>query len=155
MSTRAKKNASLQLLNFIPFRLNRLASEVSLNLSEIYRERFKLEVAEWRVLAVLGSGQSCTAQAIVELTNTHKTRISRAITNLEQRGLLERVINADDARELKLKLSRSGIKLYRQLEPLVLQRERQLLSCLSKTELQGLLKGLTRLETSLQLPNEE
>lgn len=155
MTTRSKKNASLELLEFIPFRLNRLAAEVSNHLAEIYRDRFKLEIAEWRVLATLGPEQACTAQFIVDSTRTHKTRISRAITNLEERGLVERVPNTNDRRELKLKLSRAGRGLYNQIVPVVLERERLLLACLSKAELQGLVTGLARLEESLQLTGGE
>jgi len=146
-----KRATSLQLLNFIPFRLNRLAAEVSDHLAEIYRQRFDLEIPEWRILATLGPVGACTAQDIVHETHTHKTRISRAITQLEQRGLIERVASNTDGRELQLKLTKAGQRLYAQLVPLALERERALLACMTKTQLRGFVTALDSLEDFLKL----
>ena len=48
----AKK--SLDLFHFMPFRLNRVAAEVSSALSSEYQARYGLDIPEWRVLATLG-----------------------------------------------------------------------------------------------------
>lgn len=154
MNRPARSRPQLALLKFAPFRLNRLAAEVSSHLSEIYRQRFGLEIPEWRVLAAVGQTDSCTAQQIVRSTRTHKTRISRAIASLEARGLVERASNSDDRRELELKLSASGRRIYAQLVPLALKRERELLSCLSKAELKGFMTALDRLEEFLELKSD-
>ncbi|HWW79792.1 MAG TPA: helix-turn-helix domain-containing protein, partial [Steroidobacteraceae bacterium] len=76
----------LQLGDFVPFRLNRLAAEVSEHLAEIYRARFGLDIPEWRVMATVGPERGCTAQHIARSTRMHKTRVSRAIAHLEKRG---------------------------------------------------------------------
>src|SRR5271157_4220068 len=74
--------AALQLANFTPFRLNRLAAAVSEHLSEIYRERFGLEIPEWRVLVTVGETPDCTAQQVAGSARLHKTRVSRAVASL-------------------------------------------------------------------------
>lgn len=141
------------LFRFLPFRLNRLSAEVSAALSDEYRARYGLEIPEWRVLATLGFGNaSCSAQFIVESTRTHKSTISRAVTNLLQRGLLERIGSSDDRRAFELRLSRAGRKLFDQLWPRLLAKEGEILSCLSAQERRQLAAILNKLETNFGLP---
>ena len=150
MNARASPVA-LHLPSFVPFRLNRLAVAVSNYLSVIYRERFELDVPEWRVLVTVGPERGCTAQQIAASTRMHKTRVSRAIAHLEQRGLIERASSSDDRRSMELLLTRTGRRMYQDLIPLALERERALLACLGKDDLRGFLAALTRLEEFLEL----
>jgi DNA-binding MarR family transcriptional regulator len=151
VGVRAAKRTALNLPAFIPFRLNRLAAEVSNHLSVIYRERFGLDIPEWRVLVTVGPERGCTAQQIADSTRMHKTRVSRAIAHLEERGLIERTSRSQDRRAMGLQLTRTGRRVYLELVPLALERERALLGCLSRDELRGLLSGLEQLERSLGL----
>ena len=142
---------ALQLGNFVPFRLNRLAAEVSEHLAEIYRERFGLDIPEWRVIATIGPERGCTAQYIAGSTRMHKTRVSRAIAHLEERGLMTRVTRSDDRREMELRLTKAGQRLYAELVPLALERERTLLACMTREQLRAFTAGLDCLETFLGL----
>src|ERR1700704_4486165 len=127
--------AKLDLFRFVPFRLNRLAAEGSGALSSGDQERYGLDIPEWRVLATLGfRNDACSAQYIVHCTRTHKSTISRAVTTLLQRQLIERVENADDRREFRLRMTRKGQTLYEQLIPRLLHKESEIMSCLSPGE---------------------
>jgi DNA-binding MarR family transcriptional regulator len=141
----------LELLRFVPFRLNRLAAEVSGELAETYAERFGIDIPAWRVLATLAVREPRSAQFIVRCTRTHKTRISRAVGRLLELGLIERVDASTDRREQQLRLTEKGRALYRELVPLVLERERELLACLTPEELQGFTRALDKLERTLNL----
>src|ERR1700729_2025387 len=149
MTARAARRGALRLAGFVPFRLNRLAAEVSQHLSVIYRGRFALQIPEWRVMATVGQERGCTAQQIAASTRMHKTRVSRAIAQLRRRGLIERATSTQDRRALKLRLSPAGRRMYAQLVPLALARERALLACLSAPQRRALLQGLERLEQFL------
>ncbi|HET9388196.1 MAG TPA: MarR family transcriptional regulator [Steroidobacteraceae bacterium] len=142
---------TLHLPGFVPFRLNRLAVAVSDHLAGIYRERFGLEIPEWRVMATVGPLRGCTAQYIAASARMHKTRVSRAIANLVRRGLIERASSPDDRREMALRLTRPGRRMYRELVPLALDRERQLLACLTAAQRRAFTRGLTVLEEFLGL----
>jgi DNA-binding MarR family transcriptional regulator len=142
----------LDLFKFVPFRLNRLAAEVSSALSGEYQEHYGLDIPEWRVLATLGfRNDACSAQYIAHCTRTHKSTISRAVTALMKRQMVERVENADDRREFRLRLTRRGKALYEELIPRLLRKEQEILSCLSAQERKQLALLLGKIEQSLAL----
>jgi DNA-binding MarR family transcriptional regulator len=146
------KGSRLDLFRFVPFRLNRLAAEVSAALSSEYQERYGLDIPEWRVLATLGfRADACSAQYIAHCTRTHKSTISRAVTALMTRRLVERVENADDRREFALRMTRKGNALYEELIPRLLRKEREMLSCLSAQERKDFALMLGKIEKSLDL----
>ena len=143
---------AFDLFGFVPFRLNRLAAEVSAELSGEYRERYGLDIPEWRVLATLGfRDDACSAQYIVHCTRTHKSTISRAVTALMTRQLVERVENEDDRREYNLRLTRKGKALYDELIPRLLRKEQEILSCLSVRERKDFERLLGKIEKGLDL----
>ena len=144
--------AKLDLFRFVPFRLNRLAAEVSAALSGEYQERYGLDIPEWRVLATLGFRDgACSAQYISDCTRTHKSTISRAVTALMQRQIVERVENEEDRREFALRLTRRGKTLYQELIPRLLRKEQEILACLSARERKELACLLGKIEKSLAL----
>ena len=147
-----KKTVRLDLFKFVPFQLNRLAAEVSSALAAEYAARYGLDIPEWRVLATLGfRHEPCSAQYVADCTRTHKSTISRAVTSLLKRQIIERVENADDRREFRLQLTSKGADLYEELIPRLLRREQEILSCLSAQERKDFARLLGKIETSLDL----
>jgi DNA-binding MarR family transcriptional regulator len=148
----AKASSRLDLFRFVPFRLNRLAAEVSSALSGEYQERYGLDIPEWRVLATLGfRNDACSAQYIAHCTRTHKSTISRAVTALMTRQLVERVENEDDRREFKLRMTPKGKALYAQLIPRLLRKESEIMACLTSQEKNDFARLLGKIEDSLDL----
>lgn len=142
----------LDLFRFMPFRLNRLATEISAELASEYGERYGLDIPEWRVLATLGfRDDACTAQYIAYCTRTHKSTISRAVAHLLEQHLIERVENEDDRRELALQLTSAGRALYEELIPRLLRKEQDILSCLTAAERKDFAQMLGKIEQRLDL----
>ncbi|MBR0794220.1 MarR family transcriptional regulator [Bradyrhizobium jicamae] len=148
----APRRKRLDLFHFVPFRLNRLAAEVSSALAVEYEERYGLDIPEWRVLATLGfRNGACSAQYIAHCTRTHKSTISRAVSALMEREVVERVENEDDRREFRLQLTKKGQALYEELIPRLLRKEQEILACLSAQERRDLGRLLGKVEKSLEL----
>ena len=104
------------------------------------------------MLATLGfRNDPCSAQYIAHCTRTHKSTISRAVTSLMKRQMVERVENEDDRREFRLRLTRKGAALYEELIPRLLRKEQEILSCLSAQERRDFARLLGKLEESLDL----
>ncbi len=122
------------LERFLPYRLNVLASLTSQALAQIYRERFGLTIPGWRVVATLGQYGVRTARDIAVHAVMHKSTVSRAVSQLEARGILRRGANPDDRREERLELTAAGQEVYRAVAPEALAFEARLLSVLSPAE---------------------
>lgn len=144
-----------KLEEFLPYRLNMLAQRVSEQLSVIYAERFGLDIPQWRILANLASRGAMTAQAIAAITSSHKSTISRAVQQLEDRGLIRRAVSKDDKRSFALTLTAEGRKLFREILPLVMDFQTRLLASITEAESRALLKGLAALETTLRIHTRE
>jgi DNA-binding MarR family transcriptional regulator len=112
--------APLKLEEFLPYRLNVLATVVSQALSRIYAERYGIGVPEWRVLVTLGQFGMMTGKSIGAHSHMHKTKVSRAVALLEKRKLLTRKANRDDLREALLTLTPAGRAMYDDLAPIAL-----------------------------------
>lgn len=147
-----KTKSRLDLFKFVPFRLNRLAAEVSSALAVEYQERHGLDIPAWRVIATLGfRNDACSAQYIAQCTRTHKSTISRAVTTLLNGNLIERVENEADRREFRLQLTKKGRAFYEELFPQLLRREDEILASLSAQERKQLSVLLGKIEQSLDL----
>ena len=114
------ENAPLKLEQFLPYRLNVVASLVSQALSRIYADRHGIGVPEWRVLVTLGQYGMMTGKSIGAHSHMHKTKVSRAVAVLERRKLLARRTNREDLRESVLSLTPSGLAIYQDLAPIAL-----------------------------------
>jgi DNA-binding MarR family transcriptional regulator len=115
-----RDNAPLKLEQFLPYRLNVVASLVSQALSRIYADRYGIGVPEWRVLVTLGQYGLMTGKAIGSHSHMHKTKVSRAVALLEQRKLITRRPNRADLREAFLALTPTGRAMYDDLAPVAL-----------------------------------
>ncbi|KQZ99540.1 MarR family transcriptional regulator [Mesorhizobium sp. Root157] len=136
----------LDLEAFLPYRLYHLADLVSREFSRIYKDRLGLTRPEWRVLAGLGQNGTMTATALGEQSAMHKTKVSRAVAELERRRWLLRVPDSDDRRLEQLTLTKAGAEAYRDMVPLAKRFEAQMLSRLTRSEQAALTVGLAALE---------
>lgn len=157
----AKKNEApgpqVILERFLPYRLNVLASLTSNALAQIYAERFGLSIPAWRVIATLGQYDDRTARDIAAHGVMHKSTVSRAVSALEQRGLIARRPNQDDRREELLELTPEGRDIYEALAPQALAFEERFISVLTEEEQQILAALIDRLSghARLMVPDPE
>lgn len=112
-----KQDDPIALEGFLPYRLARLAAEISNQLRHIYKAEHGLTIPEWRALATLGQFGTVTAKTIGAHASMHKTKVSRAISALEARRWVARAQNPEDRREDMLTLTSQGSQAYRKLVP--------------------------------------
>ncbi len=106
----------LKLEYFLPHRLNVLSSLISQALTGVYA-RYNIGIPEWRVLVTLGENGVMSGKAIGAQTHMHKTKVSRAVAQLEQRRFVARHANQADLRKSLLALTPAGRSVYEELAP--------------------------------------
>lgn len=142
----ATDNQQLVLDQFLPFKMVDLSEQLSSTLSGIYSQEFNLTIAQWRILARLAEQSPLSSKELLQLTSMDKSRVSRAIKEMEQQSWLQRKKADEDNRISKLSLTAAGRELYQQIAPRALAWEADLLSSLDKTEYQQLLAIMDKLQ---------
>ena len=141
----------LILDDFLPYRLNRLADAVSREFAALYKERFGLTRPEWSTLATLGQFGTATAKAVGEHSAMHKTKVSRAVAELEHRRWLSRKADAGDRRIEHLTLTAAGRKAYREMVPIARAFEARFLAAFDARDRAAIPKAMTLLEQAAGL----
>ncbi|GGC65916.1 MarR family winged helix-turn-helix transcriptional regulator [Chelatococcus reniformis] len=128
----------LVLQDYMPYRLAVLSEAVSQGLARHYARRFGIAIPEWRVLAVLGEFKRMTGKAIGQHTRMHKTKVSRAVSALEKRGLIVGEVSPNDRREINLSLTDEGYTVYQQIIPVALGYQEKVVGGLADTDIAAL-----------------
>lgn len=150
-----KPAVSLSLDRFVPYRLSVASNLMSDAIASAYRALFGLNIAEWRLIAVLAERRSSTQNELCAATRMDKVTVSRAAIALAERGLVQRSPNPDDKRSHLLSLSRSGQDLYAQVVPKALALEKDLLADFSAAEVADFVAMLRRLEAMAERMSAE
>ena len=130
------------LHNFLPYQLNVMAKKTSISLSHIYAD-YGLDRAGWRIMThLVEKNESVHSKVIRESATLDKAPFSRAVFQLEKRGLIKRTVDKKDRRNHTLKITPKGTELYNELIPLVRQWEQEFKEKVGKDNAKQLLKLL-------------
>ena len=145
---------TLELQDFLPYRLSVLSNRTSDAIAREYSKRFSLSVTEWRVMAVLGRYPGLSANQVAQRTAMDKVAVSRAVAKLLDTGRLLREFDEDDRRRSVLRLSETGYAVYDEVVPLAVGYEKLILDEMTQDERDLLFRLLDRLD-ELELRAEE
>ncbi len=141
-----KDTDTLHLDDYLPYRLSVASNQVSQFIAKLYQDRFGLSIWQWRVLAILGAHDGLTAGEVATRAAMDKMAVSRAVSSLLSRGLIERKTSSRDARARILSLTGTGIGIYEEIAPMAREQEERLLSELSEQEIETVTNFLRALE---------
>ena len=115
----------------LPHAFSVIANRVSSMLQHMYGELYDISVADWRIIAILGTHFPLSAKMLAELTAMDQVSISRAIDQLTNRKLVLRRVDPADRRRVALTLSKLGREIYDRVLPLLVAAETMLVAELS------------------------
>ena len=132
--------------DLLSYRLHVVANLLSRSAELRYRREFGVSLWEWRTIALLGAvTDSLSLGHLAHAAGIHKSQMSRVVTGLTERRLVLRAADADDARGVRLTLSKAGRKLYQDLIAAAAERDEVFRRCLTHEETEAFNKVLGKL----------
>jgi len=130
--------------DFLPHLVARLAYLLNNDLIEKLR-REGINVARWRILAVLAMGDGITISEIIDRAMMQQSALSRVLTTMEEEKYVRRVPRKDDGRYVEVFLTERGRALFHSLDAVVRRRQNRLLQGFSPQEVDDAFALLRRL----------
>lgn len=119
------------LLNHQLIRLGRIGGAPAIRICE---GKFGVSRAQWRIVAVLTEDGPMSPTQLIRRTLIEPGRVSKLVTEVMGKRLVERVEDGTDRRRATLRVTAAGKKLYTQLFPQLAAINRRLMSVLDEGE---------------------
>lgn len=135
------KPVSAQGVEAIPYRsrvgylLGAIANLIDAGGSRLFRRTFGIGLGEVRLIYVIGYEGPLTARQASQIIGVDKGAMSRTVSALQRRGVLQVTVDASDARQRVIQFTPAGRKLHQRVMALALERERQTYAIFSDDEL--------------------
>lgn len=143
-TVRSVRAATVPITELLSYRVHRVANRLSRSAALRYRRDFSVSLGEWRTLALLGARSPQTLNRLARLAGLDKAQMSRVVSGLHERGLVQRELGA--GRTSQLTLTAEGEEVYAGLIAAANERNERLLNCLTGEELEVLTRALDKIE---------
>jgi DNA-binding MarR family transcriptional regulator len=134
---------------FVPYLIYRITSQHNRLLRKRLR-RSGINIARWRVLAVLRDNGRMNISQIVERTIIEQPTVSRIVDQLEREGLAFRESCDQDSRFVQVMLTEAGEKAFREIYPVATRHQEQGLKDFSQQEIETLIGFLERIQENIE-----
>ena len=139
----------IDLERYAPAYLTFVANKLGRGASRNYLKVFNVGVETWRCLVLLAIHTSITAQDVSQVLGMDKASVSRCFKGMQARRLITMGLDAADGRVRIATITREGRALHDEIRDMALERERALLSVLTESERDTLIRLLKRLHENL------
>lgn len=136
---------ALDLENYVVAYLTWTANKMSSSASALYRKRFGIGIADWRIMALLAVESWIPAGRISEVIGLDKAVISRSVAFMQERGLVETRFRDNNQRRQFVALTKDGLKLHDRVVEVAREREEFLLADLTEQERKTAIRLLAKI----------
>jgi DNA-binding MarR family transcriptional regulator len=131
----------------LPYQTNKLLALSGAPVLRWCEGLFGITRRQWRVLAALMETDSIRSSDLAQTIELDRVRTSRALQEMEQRGLIARKPEPGNARYVRVSVTAQGRAVYEGLWPLVREHHERLMDVLSQAEVAQLEDMLARLQS--------
>ncbi|SFQ02272.1 MarR family winged helix-turn-helix transcriptional regulator [Variovorax sp. 770b2] len=139
--------APRSLDDLLLYRLSRAARAGSGMATRMVEGGFGITRREWGMIGTLAEVGEITPSALAERLDLDRVRTSRGLRSLTDKKLVERRQDAEDRREVHVRLSPSGRQLFGELFPRIARLNTELLDGMDAAHIEIFLQCLRRLES--------
>ena len=115
-------------------RLHTLSKITDRQTQQAYQEAAGLPLGEGRCLAAIGSFSPLSLNEVAHMANVNKGQASRAVQSLVDQGLVDKQVNAADARGVELTLTEKGQASWQHLMQVIALRNEDIVACLDDVQ---------------------
>ncbi len=134
--------------SYLPYLLNRAGVRIATCFGEEVRP-LGATLQMWRVLAALRESDGRRMGDLSQTTSIEVSTLTRLVDNMEQKGLVERRRDGEDARVVALHVTPAGKRLTQRILPIAERYEAVALKDFTPREAQLLKEALRRLYTNM------
>jgi len=146
----AASSPGLTLEEYLPYLINRLGSRMVNRFSAALRFH-DLTIQDWRVLALLQQTDGLRLSDVALHSSIEISTLSRLVSGMEARELIQRSRDTQDARALAIRLLPLGRSLVEKLLPAARQLELEALAGISESDKARLKLLLNQMFRNLQI----
>ena len=136
-----------QIEAYVPALVTWLYHKTAANASRLYRKRFGVGLAEWRIIAYLGIHRKGTNAEICDYIGLDKAAVSRSISSLKSRGYI--ATKPRNGRDIEVRLTPQGLRLGNDILAAALDIEQTLMHGIGATDRRALIKTMTAMLRNL------
>jgi len=144
-----ENESPLYLKNFLTFRFARVQAKLNAQGARLLKEVAGLSLAQWRIIAILGSDGETTSSELSRNAQIDKGLLSRKLKQLIAQKIVMSTPHKTDGRVLLLSLTDKGQKIFTDTLPHMQERQEKLRGLFSEQELSDINNAITKLEASL------
>jgi DNA-binding MarR family transcriptional regulator len=133
---------------FIPYLIYRITGQLNRNLRKKLR-RSGINIARWRVLAVLRDHGRLNIGQIAEETLIEQPTVSRIVNQLEKENLAVRESAGIDMRFVQVSLTPQGQEAFNEIYPIAVKHQQQALMDFEPQEIDMLMGYLRRIQNNI------
>ncbi|MGB3289329.1 MAG: MarR family winged helix-turn-helix transcriptional regulator [Burkholderiaceae bacterium] len=143
----ATDTGTVKITGLLSYHLQLVANLLSRGAAMHYRRRFDTTLWEWRVTAFIVAHPGLSLNELARKVGLDKGLASRVVTSLTEKGIVLRSVDEQDARAVRLTLTRNGEHMYRDLIKAANVRNNIFLGVLTQEEWSVLQRALVKLES--------
>ena len=133
---------------FVPYLIYRITGHLQRRLRKNLK-RCGINIARWRVLAVLQDHGLLNIGQIAEHTLIEQPTVSRVVDQLEREGLAARKTGGKDSRFVQVRLTPEGESAFKEIYPIAVKHQELALQGFKPQEIKTLIGFLERIQENI------